>query len=104
MPAASVTSEFVTPRPIAGYRVVATAFLLAVFAWGHGFYGLSVYVQFLGGPGGWSPTLLSAATTFYFVLGALAAWLIRNMSRITSVFLLLIGAYLLARGIINFRY
>ena len=73
MPAASATtSEFVTPRPIAGYRVVATAFLLAVFAWGHGFYGLSVYVQFLGGPGGWSPTLLSAATTFYFVLGALA--------------------------------
>lgn len=80
MPAASVTSEFVTPRPIAGYRVVATAFLLAVFAWGHGFYGLSVYVQFLGGPGKWSPTLLSAATTFYFVLGALAMLGIERLS------------------------
>lgn len=37
------------------------------------------------------------------VLGALAAWLIHNMSRITGVFLLLIGVYLLARGIINLR-
>jgi hypothetical protein len=37
------------------------------------------------------------------VLGALAAWLIRNMSRITGGFLLLIGAYLLARGILNLR-
>ena len=54
--------EFLTPRPIAGYRVVATAFLMAVYAWGLGFYGLSVYVQFLGGPHGWSQTLLSAAT------------------------------------------
>jgi hypothetical protein len=37
------------------------------------------------------------------VLEALAAWLIRNMSRITGGFLLLIGAYLLARGILNLR-
>lgn len=65
-------AEFSAPRPIPGYRVVATCFLLAVFAWGLGFYGLSVYVQYLGTGPGRSPALLSAATTAYFVLGAAA--------------------------------
>lgn len=37
------------------------------------------------------------------VLAALAAWLILNMSRITSAFLLLIGAYVLMRGVLNLR-
>ncbi len=36
-------------------------------------------------------------------LGVLAAWLIHNMSRITGGFLLLIGLYLLVRGILNLR-
>ena len=63
--------EFRTPRPIAGWRVVATAFWLAVFAWGLGFYSLSLYVHQLG-EAGWSGTLLSAATTGYFLLGAAA--------------------------------
>jgi MFS family permease len=72
--APAVVDEFRTPRPIAGWRIVLTAFCMALFAWGLGFYGLSLYVQALGhdaaGAAGWSPTLLSAATTAYFLLGA----------------------------------
>lgn len=64
--------EFRTPRPIAGWRVVFTAFCMALFAWGLGFYGLSVYLQYLGRAGRFSPALLSVATTFYFLVGALA--------------------------------
>jgi MFS family permease len=63
--------EFRTPRPIAGWRVVAVAFWLAVFAWGLGFYSLSLYVHHLGAAG-WPGALLSAATTGYFLLGAAA--------------------------------
>lgn len=68
--APDTAAEFSAPRPIAGYRVVVTCFLLAVYAWGLGFYGLSVYVQYLGTGMGRNPAMLSAATTLYFVLGA----------------------------------
>lgn len=37
------------------------------------------------------------------VLEALAGWLVRNLSRITGTFLLLIGLYLFTRGILNLR-
>jgi MFS family permease len=91
--------EFRTPRPIAGWRVVATAFWLAVFAWGLGFYSLSLYVHQLG-EAGWSGTLLSAATTGYFLLGAAA---IQVVERAAAAFgrrrVALAGVLLLAGGV-----
>jgi MFS family permease len=93
------TDEFRTPRPIAGWRVVATAFWLAVFAWGLGFYSLSLYVHRLGEMG-WSGTLLSAATTGYFLLGAAA---IQGVERAAAAFgrrrVALAGVLLLAGGV-----
>ncbi len=64
-------SEFHTPRPIAGRRIVFAGFVLAIFAWGFGFYGLSVYTQFLGVQGRWTLAQMSAATTVYFVAGSI---------------------------------
>ncbi|MCX7228905.1 MAG: MFS transporter [Burkholderiales bacterium] len=91
--------EFRTPRPIAGWRVVATAFWMAVFAWGLGFYSLSLYVHRLG-EAGWSGTLLSAATTGYFLLGAAA---IQGVERAAARFgrrrVALAGVLLLAGGV-----
>jgi MFS family permease len=91
--------EFRAPRPIAGWRVVATAFWLAVFAWGLGFYSLSLYVHRLG-EAGWSGTLLSAATTGYFLLGAAA---IQGVERAAARFgrrrVALAGVLLLAGGV-----
>jgi MFS family permease len=91
--------EFRTPRPIAGWRVVATAFWLAVFAWGLGFYSLSLYVHQLG-EAGWSGTLLSAATTGYFLLGAAAIQVVeRAAARFGRRRVALAGVLLLAGGV-----
>ena len=91
--------EFRTPRPIAGWRVVAIAFWLAVFAWGLGFYSLSLYVHHLG-EAGWPGALLSAATTGYFLLGAAASAPVeRAAARWGRRRVAIAGALLLAGGV-----
>lgn len=69
------------PRPAApinesslryeGWRIVAVCFLLATFGWGLGFYGQSVYVAELQRAHGWSASLISSGTTFFYLFGAL---------------------------------
>jgi hypothetical protein len=54
-----------------GWRVVAGAFVLAVFGWGVGFYGPPVYLHAVREARGWSIALISAAITVHFVTGAL---------------------------------
>jgi MFS family permease len=71
--AASI-DEFRTPRPVAGWRVLLTTFCMALVAWGLGFYSLSVYVQYLAASGRFPAALLSAATTFHFLVGAAALY------------------------------
>jgi MFS family permease len=91
--------EFRTARPIAGWRVVGTAFCMALFAWGFGFYSLSLYVQTLSREAGWSPTLLSAATTMYFLLGAAAIHLVERWAgRYGRRRVAIAGVVLLAAG------
>ena len=53
-----------------GWKVVATAFVVAVFAWGFGFYGPGVFLHSLHETRGWSISLISAAITAQFVLSA----------------------------------
>jgi MFS family permease len=54
-----------------GWSVAWAAFALAVFAWGIGFYGPSVFLQTLYTSRGWSISEISAAVTFHFLLSAL---------------------------------
>jgi len=54
-----------------GWRIVAVCFLLATFGWGLGFYGQSVYVAELQRLHGWSTSLISTGTTFFYLFGAL---------------------------------
>jgi hypothetical protein len=54
----------------AGWRVVAGAFVLAVFAWGIGFYGPGVYIATLAEGRLWPVGLLSAAVTWHFLVAA----------------------------------
>jgi predicted MFS family arabinose efflux permease len=54
-----------------GWRIVAVCFLLATFGWGLGFYGQSVYVAELQRAHGWSASLISSGTTFFYLFGAL---------------------------------
>src|SRR3954471_17417939 len=54
-----------------GWRIVAVCFLVAAFGWAFGFYGQSVYVAELHRTRGWPTSLISTATTFFYLFGAL---------------------------------
>jgi MFS family permease len=59
-----------------GWRVVGAAFVFALFAWGIGFYGLSVLLHAIHEARGWPISLISAAITVHYLLSAgLMAWL-----------------------------
>ena len=89
--------EFRTLRPIAGWRVVFTTFCMAVVAWGLGFYSLSVYVQYLSQQGKFSAALLSAATTFHFLVGAAALYAVDHaVARVGRKRVVMAGVLLLA--------
>lgn len=53
-----------------GWKVVAVSFLIAVFAWGLGFYGPSVYVAELVRTRGWAVSAVSGAVTLHFLFSA----------------------------------
>jgi len=53
-----------------GWRVVWAAFVVAVFGWGVGFYGPSVFLQILHKTRGWPISLISGAMTCHFLLSA----------------------------------
>jgi MFS family permease len=52
------------------WRVVACAFLIALWGWGLGFYGLGVYLVGLREVHGWSASVVSGAITTYYLVGA----------------------------------
>ena len=52
------------------WRVVWTAFVVAVFGWGIGFYGPAVYVAALHRIHGWSISTISLAITGHFLVSA----------------------------------
>lgn len=54
-----------------GWRVVTATFVLAVFGWGFGFYGPPVYLEAVRAARGWPVSLISAAVSVHFLLGAL---------------------------------
>ena len=53
-----------------GWRVVGGAFVIAVFAWGIGFYGPPVFLQTLHATRGWPVALISVVMTLHFLVGA----------------------------------
>ncbi|HTK02099.1 MAG TPA: MFS transporter, partial [Bordetella sp.] len=61
------------PPRFFGTVAVRCAFLLAVFGWGAGFYGPSIYLAEVAARTGWPLTLISAAVTVHFLFGALVA-------------------------------
>jgi MFS family permease len=53
-----------------GWRMVAAAFMVALFGWGLGFYGPGIYLVALRDGHGWSAADIASAITGYYVLGA----------------------------------
>lgn len=60
-----------TSRGYAGWKTVFACFLLAVAAWGFGFYGHTVYLAELRKLYGWPTSLISTGTTIYYLLGGM---------------------------------
>jgi MFS family permease len=58
-----------------GWLVVAFAFLVALFSWGLGFYGLGIYLVALRASFGWSAADIATAITVYYILGAVLTFL-----------------------------
>lgn len=57
-------------RRFYGWRVVAAAFVLAMFGWGLGFYGLPIYMNAVCAARGWTVAVVSAAITTHYLVGA----------------------------------
>ena len=57
--------------PSRGWSVVGACGLIAACSWGLGFYGLGVYLEALHRLHGWPTSLISAAITLYYLVGAL---------------------------------
>lgn len=87
-------------KPFFGWRVVAAAFVLAIFGWGLGFYGPPIYLHAVQGARGWSVPLVSTAVTVHYLFGALV---VANLPRLHRRFGLprvtKLGAISLALGI-----
>ena len=85
-----------------GWRVVAGAFVLAVFGWGMGFYGPPVYLHAVQEARHWSVVLVSAAVTTHFLVGAIV---VANLAALYRRFGLpavtKTGALLLAAGVLG---
>ena len=58
-----------------GWLVVALAFLVAMFSWGLGFYGLGIYLVVVRDRFGWSAADIASAITVYYILGAALTFL-----------------------------
>jgi MFS family permease len=59
-------------RPYHGWLVVAVCFMAALFTWGFGVFGASVYLSEVTRATGWSVSLVSAAVTTFYLTNALA--------------------------------
>jgi MFS family permease len=66
-----------------GWHVVGGAFTVAVFAWGIGFYGPPIFLETLHRTRGWPVSLISAAITAHFLVGAL---IVANLAKLHSRF------------------
>jgi len=54
-----------------GWRVVFACFVVATFSWGLGFYGHGIYLAELQHTRGWPTSLMSTATTMYYLSGSM---------------------------------
>ncbi|MFO1061365.1 MAG: hypothetical protein U1E53_30905, partial [Dongiaceae bacterium] len=80
--AAATAAPAAVPR-FDGWRVVAGAFVLAIFGWGLGFYGPPIFLETVTVGRGWPVGLVSAAVTVHFLAGAL---LVANLPRLHARF------------------
>ena len=85
-----------------GWRVVAATFTMALFSFGLGFYGITVYVATLQRLHGWSAAAVSAPVTVYYVAGALLTMAIgRVYERLGPRVVVAGGSLAMAAGVVT---
>jgi MFS family permease len=85
-----------------GWWVVFCAFVVALYGWGLGFYGLSLYLVALSKAHGWSPATISSAITFYYVAGALLVMQVGDVIQKRGARLVvLVGTGLMGLGVLG---
>jgi MFS family permease len=80
------------------WPVVLACFATAIFAWGFGFYGQSVYLAELQRVHGWSSALISSATTAFYLMGAVLLARVHAVLERLGPRIVLIGGILLMGG------
>ena len=94
-------------RPVFfGWKVVATAFTVATFTFGVGYYGPSVFLNVLHQEHGWSVSVISWAITVHFLVSAILVARLPDAHRrfgvasvtLAGVAVLAIGMFLLVAG------
>jgi predicted MFS family arabinose efflux permease len=78
-----------------GWRIVAVCFLVATFGWAFGFYGQSIYLAELHRLHGWSASLISAATTFFYLFGAVVVAFVSEAVRTSGPRTCLLGGVIM---------
>jgi MFS family permease len=92
MRAERVILDETSPR-YRGWRVVLACFIAAMFCWGFGLYGHGVYLAELNRLHGWSASLISGATTAYYLLtAALVVFISDAIARLGPRPVMLIGS------------
>jgi cyanate permease len=84
-----------------GWSVAWSAFAIAVFSWGIGFYGPSVFLQSLHQTRGWPISQISLAVTAHFLLSAIVIVYLPEIHRRLGIAkTTFLGAVLTAAGLI----
>lgn len=83
-----------------GWNVVGATFVMALFSFGLGFYGLAVYVATLQRLHGWSASVVSAPVTLYYIAGALLTMALADLyDRLGPRTIVASGSIALAGGV-----
>ncbi|MGH7386128.1 MAG: MFS transporter [Candidatus Rokuibacteriota bacterium] len=89
-----------TPRYFYGWNVLAATFVMAMFSFGLGFYGLTVYLAALQRLHGWSGSAVSVPVTVYYVSGALLSAVIGDLyQRLGPRTVVAVGSVAMAGGL-----
>ena len=85
-----------------GWWVVFCTFVMALYGWGLGFYGLSLYLVALSKIHGWSPATISAGITFFYISGAFLVMQVGDaIQKRGARIVVLAGAGLMGLGVLG---
>jgi MFS family permease len=88
-----------------GWRVVFACFVVATFSWGLGFYGHGIYLAELQHARGWPTSLMSTATTMYYLSGSLLVIYVSDfLQRLGPRNMLMIGGVLFSLAVAGIAY